>query len=106
MTSTPHLDASIAPPPGRDIFTNRTLNLRGIKAIGYDMDYTLVHYKVGAWERRAYEYLQEKLHAQGFPVADLKFDENFVIRGLILDLELGNVVKANRFGYVKQAFHG
>ena len=106
MSSTPRFDASIAPPPGRDIFTNRTLNLRGIKAIGYDMDYTLVHYKVGAWERRAYEYLQEKLHAQGFPVADLKFDENFVIRGLILDLELGNVVKANRFGYVKQAIHG
>jgi hypothetical protein len=29
-----------------------------------------------------------------------------VIRGLILDIELGNIVKANRFGYVKRAFHG
>jgi 5'-nucleotidase len=96
----------IAPPPGRDVFTNRTLNLRSIKAIGYDMDYTLVHYKVGAWERRAYEYLQKKLLAEGYPVGDLTFDEDFVIRGLILDIELGNVVKANRFGYVKRAFHG
>ncbi len=105
--STPSTAAlHLTPPPGRDIFTNRTLNLRGIKAIGYDMDYTLVHYKVGAWERRAYEYLQKKLLADGYPVADLEFDENFVIRGLILDLELGNVVKANRFGYVKQAVHG
>jgi HAD superfamily 5'-nucleotidase-like hydrolase len=29
-----------------------------------------------------------------------------MIRGLIIDLELGNVVKANRFGYVKKAYHG
>ncbi len=27
-------------------------------------------------------------------------------RGLIIDAELGNVVKANRFGYVKRVFHG
>ncbi|MBK8258689.1 MAG: HAD-IG family 5'-nucleotidase [Polyangiaceae bacterium] len=97
---------TLRPPPGRDIFTNRTLNLRSIKAIGYDMDYTLVHYKVEAWERRAYEYLQNRLFAAGFPVANLTFDPNFVIRGLILDIENGNVVKANRFGYVKRAFHG
>jgi len=29
--------------PARGLFCNRTLNLRGIQAIGYDMDYTLVH---------------------------------------------------------------
>lgn len=97
---------NLAPPPGRDVFTNRTLNLRSIKAIGYDMDYTLVHYKTDAWERRAYEHLQRRLLAAGHPVQELSFDESFVIRGLILDLELGNVLKANRFGYVKRAFHG
>ena len=43
-------------PPERGIFCNRTLNLRSIKAIGYDMDYTLVHYHVDEWERRAYEH--------------------------------------------------
>ena len=26
--------------------------------------------------------------------------------GLIIDLELGNIVKANRFGYIKRACHG
>ena len=31
-------------PPGRQIYSNRTLNLRTIRAIGYDMDYTLLHY--------------------------------------------------------------
>lgn len=30
----------------RGIFCSRTLNLRSISAIGYDMDYTLVHYNV------------------------------------------------------------
>ncbi len=33
-------------PPQRGVFANRTLNLRSIRAIGYDMDYTLVHYRV------------------------------------------------------------
>ncbi len=90
----------------REIFCNRTLNLRSIRAIGYDMDYTLVHYRTEEWERRAYEYMQRKLADQGWPVTDLRFDPELMIRGLILDLELGNVLKANRFGYVKRAFHG
>jgi HAD superfamily 5'-nucleotidase-like hydrolase len=94
------------PPRAREIFCNRTLNLRSIRAVGYDMDYTLIHYKVEEWERRAYEFLRRKLVERGWPVADLAFDSTQVIRGLILDTELGNVVKANRFGYVKRAAHG
>ncbi|XP_043723111.1 cytosolic purine 5'-nucleotidase isoform X2 [Telopea speciosissima] len=60
----------------RGIFCSRTLNLRSISAIGYDMDYTLIHYNV------------------------------MVIRGLVVDKERGNLVKADRFGYVKRAMHG
>ncbi|KAL7178432.1 hypothetical protein ACSBR2_031550 [Camellia fascicularis] len=60
----------------RGIFCSRTLNLRSISAIGYDMDYTLMHYNV------------------------------MVIRGLVIDKEKGNLVKADRFGYVKRAMHG
>lgn len=95
-----------APPLERQVFCNRTLNLRAIDAIGYDLDYTLVHYRVEDWERAAYEHLRQRLLRAGWPVADLDFDPELVVRGLIIDLELGNVVKANRFGYVKQAFHG
>lgn len=94
------------PPVERRIFCNRTLNLRSVKAIGYDMDYTLVHYRVEPWERRAYDELRAKLAGLGFPVADLEFDPHLLTRGLIIDTELGNVVKANRFGYVTRAFHG
>ncbi len=90
----------------RDIFCNRTLNLRAIRAIGYDMDYTLVHYRIEEWERRAYAYLRQKLDALGWPVDGLEFDPQLVVRGLILDLESGNVLKVNRFGYVKRAYHG
>jgi HAD superfamily 5'-nucleotidase-like hydrolase len=88
------------------VYCNRTLNLRAIQAIGYDMDYTLVHYHVEEWERRAYEFLREKLLKLGWPVQDLQFDPECVTRGLIIDLHLGNVVKADRFGYVKRAVHG
>ena len=94
------------PPPERRVYCNRTLNLRTLRAIGYDMDYTLVHYHVGQWEQRAYEHTRARLAERGWPVADLEFQGDLFVRGLIVDLELGNIVKANRFGYVKRAMHG
>ncbi|KAM7278149.1 hypothetical protein ACFE04_005283 [Oxalis oulophora] len=90
----------------RGIFCSRTLNLRSISAIGYDMDYTLMHYNVMAWEGRAYDYCMENLKNMGFPVDGLAFDPDLVIRGLVIDKERGNLVKADRFGYVKRAMHG
>ncbi|QRK10344.1 HAD-IG family 5'-nucleotidase [Archangium violaceum] len=95
-----------APPPERGLFCNRTLNMRAIKAIGYDMDYTLIHYKVEAWEQRAYEHMRDRLVAQGWPVAHLTFEPMLAMRGLIIDTEKGNLLKANRFGFVKKALHG
>ena len=94
------------PPPGRQIYCNRTLNLRSLKAIGYDMDYTLLHYHVDRWEARAFHHLRRKLVEAGWPVEGVEFDPQAVCRGLIIDLELGNIVKANRFGYIKAACHG
>jgi len=90
----------------RGLFCNRTLNLRKIQAVGYDMDYTLVHYHVALWEERAHAYIKEGLKREGWPVDDLVFDPDLVVQGLVVDTERGNVVKANRFGYVKRAYHG
>jgi HAD superfamily 5'-nucleotidase-like hydrolase len=70
------------------------------------MDYTLVHYLVEAWEQRAYDYLQQRLLEDDWPVADLRFAPTFAMRGLIIDTELGNLVKADRFGYIKRVCHG
>jgi len=103
MTATP---PEWSPPPERRVFCNRTLNMRSVRAIGFDMDYTLVHYDVREWEARAYAHVCERLRARGLPIDDLRFDAELFARGLIVDLELGNIVKANRFGYVTQAAHG
>jgi HAD superfamily 5'-nucleotidase-like hydrolase len=95
-----------AAPPERRVFCNRTLNMRSIRAVGFDMDYTLVHYDERAWEARAYAHVRSMLEGRGLPVAGLEFDAALFTRGLIVDVERGNIVKANRFGYVTQAAHG
>lgn len=92
--------------PERGIYVDRTLNLRKIRAIGYDMDYTLIHYRVAEWEGRAFAHAKARLAGKGWPTEDLVFDPDAVIRGLVLDLELGNLLKATRFGYVINAAHG
>jgi HAD superfamily 5'-nucleotidase-like hydrolase len=80
--------------------------MRRLGAIGYDMDYTLIHYRVPEWERRAFEYVRDKLGDRGWPVADTVFSPELITRGLVVDTEQGNLLKANRFGYVVHAFHG
>jgi hypothetical protein len=62
----------------RGIFCSRTVNLRSITTIGYDMDYTLIHYNVRQWEGRAYEYGMDNLRRQGYPVEGLEFDPDLV----------------------------
>lgn len=95
-----------ASPPDHRIFCNRTLNLRQVRAIGYDMDYTLIHYRTEVWEGHAYSFAQSRLAARGWPVQDLRFAPELMIRGLIIDTQLGHILKVNSFGYVKQAYHG
>jgi hypothetical protein len=57
--------------PQRAVFCSRTVNMRSIRCIGYDMDYTLIHYKVVEWEGRAYMYAKENLAKVRSPVDDL-----------------------------------
>ena len=88
------------------MWSNRTLNLRAMRAIGYDMDYTLVPYRTEEWERAAFEAALPLIAERGWPVGELAFDADAVTQGLIFDLELGNLVKATRFGRVVRAMHG
>lgn len=90
----------------RRVFCNRTLNLRAIQVVGCDMDYTLIHYDSERWERRAYAYVKQTFVARGWPVNELEFRPELATLGLVIDLELGNLVKANRFGHVRNASHG
>ena len=97
---------SLLPPAARRVYANRTLNLRAIKAVGCDMDYTLIHYRHELWEGRAYEHVVRRMAEAGWPVAGLVFDPEFATRGLVLDVELGNLIKPTRFGFVTRACHG
>uniref|UniRef100_A0A0D9VZK8 5'-nucleotidase n=1 Tax=Leersia perrieri TaxID=77586 RepID=A0A0D9VZK8_9ORYZ len=54
---------------GKEIFCNRSLNMRNITAVGFDMDYTLAQYKPETFEALAYHGTIEKL------VKDLGYPE-------------------------------
>ena len=77
--------------PARQVFTNRTINLRAVQAIGFDMDYTLIQYDVAAWEGIAYQYGLRSLAKTGFPVDGLEFDESIALRGLVVDVQVRRV---------------
>ncbi|KAK6124533.1 hypothetical protein DH2020_041742 [Rehmannia glutinosa] len=68
---------------GKQIFCNRSLNMRNIVAVGFDMDYTLAQYKPETFESLAYEGTVKKL------VNDL-----------------GYPTEMDRHKYVKVAYHG
>jgi len=93
-------------PPEQGVFVNRTLNMRSVELVGYDMDYTLIHYKVDEWEGAAFKAARKSLADRGWAVDGLTFDPDYFTVGLVFDLKLGNVVKATRFGYVVRAQHG
>ena len=95
-----------ATPPDRRVYSNRTLNFRSLRAVGYDMDYTLVHYYPDVWEGAAFAHAVGLLEGRGWPTDTLRFDHQQYVQGLIIDLQLGNLVKPSRFGYVIKAAHG
>ncbi|KAH7290614.1 hypothetical protein KP509_30G057200 [Ceratopteris richardii] len=93
----------------RRIFCNRSLNMRSIVAVGFDMDYTLAQYRADTFETRAYHGTVKKLVFDlGYPheLLDWKFDCHFMVRGLVVDKKRGNVLKMDRHKYVKVAYHG
>lgn len=91
------------------IFINRTLNMKKIKAIGFDMDYTLVRYNTEAFERFTHQETLKKLVSEKkYPeeILKLEFDFQRVIQGLVIDKRKGNLLKVSRFGKVKSSYHG
>ncbi|HGY89963.1 MAG TPA: hypothetical protein ENK43_02190 [Planctomycetes bacterium] len=93
----------------RAIFTNRSLRFERIDAVGFDFDHTLAVYNCAKLDETAMEMVIEKLIAEeGY---DKSFIENipepeFVTKGLVVDIEQGNVLKVDRFGHVSIAYHG
>jgi HAD superfamily 5'-nucleotidase-like hydrolase len=91
------------------VFVNRTLNLKKIKYIGFDMDHTLVRYHSENFEKLAHTTLIEKLiKNRGYPkeIGKIKFDFNRAIRGLVIDKKNGNLLKLSRWGAIRGSYHG
>lgn len=91
------------------IYINRTLNMKKIKAIGFDMDYTIVRYNSEAFEKYTHqETLKKLVNDKGYPsdILKLEFEFNRVIQGLVIDKSKGNLLKVSRFGKVKSSYHG
>lgn len=91
------------------IYVNRTLNMKQIAAIGFDMDYTLVRYDSEAFEEMTYKEIIKKLiEVKGYPesIKGLKFQFNLAIRGLVIDKPHGNILKLSTYSKVKHAYHG
>jgi len=100
---------SVFPPPaGRRVYCNRNLRLDQVKAVGFDMDYTLAIYRQAEMDRQSIEATVGKLVERGYPeeLLSMKYRTDFPIRGLLIDRKLGNVLKMDRYRYVKTAYHG
>ncbi|CAM6103487.1 unnamed protein product [Calypogeia fissa] len=93
----------------KQIFCNRSLNMKSIGAVGFDMDYTLAQYIPETFETLAYEGTIRKLVEKfDYPkeILDWKFDWRYMVRGLVVDKKRGNILKMDRHKYVKVAYHG
>ncbi len=91
------------------VFINRTINLKKIKAIGLDMDYTIVRYNAEEFESLTHkEVLAKLVTVKNYPkeILNLKFDFERSIQGLVIDKKRGHLLKISRYGKVKEAYHG
>lgn len=94
--------------PSLAIHANRELNMSKIKLVGFDMDYTLAVYKKLPMETLQYDlarnYLIEKM-SYPHELKKRSFDHGLLIRGLVVDKQLGNVLKLDDQNYVWRASH-
>lgn len=90
------------------VYSTRTLNMSKLKLIGYDMDHTLAMYNRENFEQLAFNETLLKFVKAGYPEEFLsfKFDPNYIQRGLLVDMDRGNLLKVDAHKYVKIAYHG
>jgi len=87
------------------------LSLEDYDCIGFDLDHTLCRYNVGPMIRFEYELLATFLvDKRGYDPAikmrDFDLDQEFLCKGLTLDIERGNLLRLGRDGMVLAACHG
>ena len=96
-------------PLSQRIFVNRNLKMQNIRMLGFDMDHTLAVYKKAPFEELAYRATLKKLvEDRGYPesIAQLQYDPQLTIRGLVVDKRHGNILKTDQYSYVTHVSHG
>ena len=96
-------------PFARQIFVNRNLRMDKIDLVGFDMDYTLAIYHLRHLEDLAFQMTLARMIAHlGYPeeLRQLRYDPEFVIRGIVVDKATGNIFKMDRHNHCGRAYHG
>ncbi len=95
-------------PRHQQVFVNRNLRLGGIEAIGFDMDYTIAEYTPAMETLQVRMTLERLIATAGYPKAVLErpYDPAFAIRGLVIDKQLGNILKADAHRHISRGLHG
>ncbi|MGD9752909.1 MAG: HAD-IG family 5'-nucleotidase [Acidimicrobiia bacterium] len=101
-------EAQARPAGVRRIYCNRSLRFDHVCAVGFDMDYTLAIYDQQQMDELQSRLTLQRLVERGYPddVATIRVPTEFAIRGLLVDVGRGNVLKMDRYRYVKRAYHG
>ena len=77
--------------------------------VGFDMDYTLLKYRKQSIEELSFRLTIEKLvQHYGYPpeLSLIKYDPDFVVRGLVIDKKTGNIFKMDHHNHVGRVYHG
>ena len=101
--------AENALPHARKVFALRNIHFWDVKAIGFDMDYTLSHYRSPEIDELAFRKASQLLVGERqYPgwLLERSFDPAFAIRGLVLDGTRGNLLKLNSERLTVRACHG
>jgi HAD superfamily 5'-nucleotidase-like hydrolase len=95
-------------PRTRRVFVNRNLKMAGIDWVGFDMDYTLAIYNQVEMDNLSIRATVSKLVKRGYPqtIAEIPYQIDFPIRGLLIDKRFGHILKMDCFKMVQKAYHG
>jgi 5'-nucleotidase len=91
------------------VYANQNVDMSKIEVVGFDMDYTLAAYHQSAMDELSLEATIDKLIKNcGYPdeIRDVKLDAAFIIRGLVMDKDTGNIFKMDAHRHVGRCYHG
>jgi 5'-nucleotidase len=97
------------PPLERRVFVNRNLRLGNIEHVGFDLDWTLASYARLPLGQLTFEAVLDRLVSRyDYPAAvrQAEFRPDFYHRGLLIDKQMGTVLKMDRHRYVGRAYLG